>query len=504
MNYDCIVIGAGNSGLTAALTLQKKGKNVLILEKNKMPGGLSTSFKRGDFEFPAQTNNLFGYGTLENAGEIYQLFQRLGIANKITMSEIELPVHVISKTSKEEFVLPYGIENFIEKMEEYVSGSRDSMVTFFGLCEDIREGFTYLKEKGKQLNIEDFYQKYPNFIQIAPCNVKTVLEAIHMPRKAIEILSSFWINFGSGISDLSFLHFCFIVESYVKYKPFVPILTPHEISITLATEFTSLGGTIKYLTEAQEILVENNKVVGVKTENDTFACNHLIAAISPLTVYGNLIKRENVPDDALKLQNKRTLGAKEITVYLGLNKTTEELGLSHYQYFILNSLDSVTEQKKMDTVKNGNLVATILNNGVKTASRSGTSIIILNSLFFGSEFDKNVTPENYYEYKEELASFLIQEFEKSTGTQIKSSLEEIEVATPITYRRYTGHPSGITYGFQAKGFDNLLPRVLNESEEEFINGLKICGCYGSDLAGFGETYLNGETIALKTLEEWEL
>lgn len=47
MEYDVIVIGAGNAGLVSALTLQKKGKKVLILEKSKMAGGVSSSFKRG-------------------------------------------------------------------------------------------------------------------------------------------------------------------------------------------------------------------------------------------------------------------------------------------------------------------------------------------------------------------------------------------------------------------------------------------------------------------------
>ena len=32
--YDVIVIGAGNGGLVSALTLQRQGKKVLLLEKN--------------------------------------------------------------------------------------------------------------------------------------------------------------------------------------------------------------------------------------------------------------------------------------------------------------------------------------------------------------------------------------------------------------------------------------------------------------------------------------
>ncbi len=38
-NYDAVVIGAGNGGLTAAATLAKAGKKVLVLEQHNTPGG---------------------------------------------------------------------------------------------------------------------------------------------------------------------------------------------------------------------------------------------------------------------------------------------------------------------------------------------------------------------------------------------------------------------------------------------------------------------------------
>ena len=53
MDYDAIVIGAGNGGLTAAATLARGGQKVLLLERHNIPGGCATSFCRGRFEFEA-------------------------------------------------------------------------------------------------------------------------------------------------------------------------------------------------------------------------------------------------------------------------------------------------------------------------------------------------------------------------------------------------------------------------------------------------------------------
>ena len=50
-NYDVVVIGAGNGGLTAAASLAKSGYKILLLERHNIPGGCATTFCRGRFEF---------------------------------------------------------------------------------------------------------------------------------------------------------------------------------------------------------------------------------------------------------------------------------------------------------------------------------------------------------------------------------------------------------------------------------------------------------------------
>src|SRR5580704_16217449 len=45
-HYDLIVIGSGLAGLTAANTLAKTGRSVLLLEQHYQLGGMATWFKR--------------------------------------------------------------------------------------------------------------------------------------------------------------------------------------------------------------------------------------------------------------------------------------------------------------------------------------------------------------------------------------------------------------------------------------------------------------------------
>lgn len=68
---DAIVIGSGISGLTAALYLQKKGMQTLVLERHAMPGGLCGTFTLDGFKFVIGCND-FGYG-------IVKILEELGV-----------------------------------------------------------------------------------------------------------------------------------------------------------------------------------------------------------------------------------------------------------------------------------------------------------------------------------------------------------------------------------------------------------------------------------------
>lgn len=49
MKYDAVIVGAGISGLLAALSLAKEGKKTLLLEKEKEIGGICRSYSVGDY-----------------------------------------------------------------------------------------------------------------------------------------------------------------------------------------------------------------------------------------------------------------------------------------------------------------------------------------------------------------------------------------------------------------------------------------------------------------------
>ncbi len=62
---EIIVVGGGMAGLTAALSLSKLGKDVLLIEKNDTCGGLMSTFEKDGFRFEGGARALVNAGLVK-------------------------------------------------------------------------------------------------------------------------------------------------------------------------------------------------------------------------------------------------------------------------------------------------------------------------------------------------------------------------------------------------------------------------------------------------------
>lgn len=157
----------------------------------------------------------------------------------------------------------------------------------------------------------------------------------------------------------------------------------------------------------------------------------------------------------------------------------------------------------MKSLDSNTIIVTCLNNAISDASEEGTSIITITALYYDNPFDKVLNEENYYSFKEKLASKLINRFETSLGVNIKEYIEELEISSPITYSKYNSSPDGCIYGYMLNNFDSVLSRITNKNEDYLIDGLRLCGSYSYYGHGYDSTYQNGYEISNMTLKDIE-
>ena len=409
-SYDVVIIGAGNGGLTAAARLATKGAKILLVEQHNLPGGFASSFVRGRFEFETSLHELCDFGPSTNKGAVRKLFEdKLNLDSEF----IEVPeaFRLILTDPGEEIdvVMPFGIDNFINAVEKEVPGSKESVKKFLDLGRDIHNATNYIGASRGNPDQNILLKEHSNFLKTTAYTVDEVQDALNIPEKARKILNAYWVYLGIPTSRANFSIYAIMVYLYLLRKAYIPKHRSHEYTTALDAKIREFGGKIEYNTRVIKILVEDGRVVGVKTSNgDRIKTNNVISNASPTLAYNKLIcPKSEVPEIAYKEVNARIHGVTALVVYMGLDASAEELGLKDYSYFISNNQNTEDLYDSLNELKATKVQATIcLNAVIPDCSPPGTCIVSITTAFRPGVWD-NVKPEEYFEIKNKIASLLI-------------------------------------------------------------------------------------------------
>ena len=490
---EVIVIGSGLGGLCAAYELAKNGVRVLVLERHNLPGGFSTSFVRGRFEFETSLHELGGasaYEYLKN-DDFHLEFNRVPEAYRLMLTE-----------NGTDFRAPFGMKEFSDAVIKAVPGSEGPVKDFMKVCEESFNAFTYLGDNSPP-DLRVLLKKYGNFIRTGAAVTDEVADAVKLPQAARDLIYPYWCYLGVATDKVSFSLWASMIYSYLNFGAYIPKGRSHAFSVSFARAITEAGGEIRYNAEVSKLNTAGGRVNGVTLNSgETINCPHIVSNVSPHHVFGNLIEPAQVPSKAYKMVNARKPGFSFFVVFLGLDADRETLGLTDYSYFIAPHMDTARLVESLKNRHNPNpMQATIcLNAADESASPGGTTIL---SITAGTDPKawEDIDPWDYPRAKEEFADLLIRQFEKATGTEIRSHIEEIETASPETFSRYTAAWDGTVYGYEPAPWDGIIPRVLADNKERFFKGLQFCGGNASRTYGFGSSMLSGKTAAEKTIAE---
>ena len=502
--FDAVVIGAGNGGLAAACRLAKAGKKTLLIEQHNLPGGVASSFRRGRFEFETALHELCEFGSAENPGGCRQtIVDEFGLDINWYMVPDNFRVITTARDgSPIDATLPCGRENFVNKMEEYVPGCRKSVEAFFDLGTETLAAGKYMTASGGHPDSKLMQEKYPNFLRTAAYPVNRVLKALKMPDKAQDIMNTYWGYLGVDADHLSFMQYVNMVCLYVNHGAWIPEKTSNQLTTGLLERFRAMGGTAWFNCRAEEILFdEEEHVNGLRTTSGIVDTRYIICNANPSMVYANMVPQNILPDRERKLAAARRYSARMFVVYMGLNKSAEELGLKDYSYFLPQSADSVKEYESLKRIETNKYNIALCYNVVNPkASPEGTCIVSLTTTYMEDCWSE-IDPKDYVKTKNKVASDMIDWFEEKTGIIIRPYIEEFEVATPWTFCRYASVPQGAAYGYELRDWDNMMPRMMMMREEYPLKGLRFCGAASIRGDGFNSAIFSGDMMGKLTLAQ---
>lgn len=492
-DYDAVVIGAGNAGLVGALTLAKKGAKVLLLERHNIPGGCATSFCRGRFEFEISLHQLSGMGSPERPGPLRAVLHSTGVLDRLEFIEMK-DLYRAVYPGKLDIALPTEKNAVVAKLQEAFPKEKDAIAKFFDF---VYAFFTEVIGAFYLADPEISPQKYPLYFKYALSDTQTILDEYFKDPMLKLALSVYWTYMGVPPRHLPFSDMAALLFSYIEFKPYHLRGGSQMLSNALLEAFREAGGKVRFNCAAERIIVKNGAVAAVRTSSgDEISTRFVLSNASAITTFVELMNEDEVPAQIFEQMRARTVGTSFFTIFLGMDCEPHALGITETTNFICTTDDADADyaQSKRLVCDKSSFLLSCYDVADPEFSPPGASQAALVTMKYAEPWLR-LPPSQYYDEKFRCAEQLLKRAEE-VFPGIIASIEEMDIATPLTHMRYLGHPGGGAYGFDQYAKDS----TLFVPPTPPIEGLYCAGSwYGS--AGYQPTLTSGASAARAILKK---
>jgi all-trans-retinol 13,14-reductase/prolycopene isomerase len=455
VDYDVIVIGAGLGGLSAATTLQRGGMRTLLLERHSVPGGAATSFVRGRFEFEVSLHQLGGMGGHE---PLKAVLDELDVTRRVEWLE-DRDLCRTFVPGEVDVKLPHDWEGLADVLDGICPGNRAQIVRFL---EIVREtGLWQLTARvslHKMKEQLEWLKTLPDVRRYALRTFREVLDEFFTDERLKIVLSSYWSYNGQLPHRIAFVDMARLLALYIETKPYQVVGGSQALSSALVESFEEAGGEVRLNTNVEKILTRDGTAVGVRLEEGETISSKLVVSNAPSTAtYMRLLDDPDVvPANTLADLRSRRLGSSATCLFLGVDASAEELGFTTATTFLTAGLDEESVLRGAYSLDEPCpfMIATCYDVQPTGLAPSGASQVVLSSIQYSEPWEA-LAPEDYAKAKTKYAQSQL-DLVESLVPGIRDVIEEAELATPLTFKRYTNQPGGAIYGFDQDITDSWL------------------------------------------------
>ena len=323
--YDVIIIGAGISGLVAGNFLVDKGKRLLIVEKNKYPGGCACSFARDGYTFDAAVRWISQAG---EGGIVRDILSGFGLQEKVRFTRLPHPPSIW--TPGKRITPSYGKEGLVAAFAAAFPGEADSVKRFWDEVDGTREELYRLvqvqpRRKGA-FEMLKFNVTFP---------LKFRRMAKYHNRTAQEVMAGFFkdpdlIRFLSALGvfpGISFVHYCWFNMVGLMGDAFYPEGGIQAVPDALAERFIEKGGEIRYRTLAEKIVFDGSVATGVRLNGgEEIGADAVVSASDAKNTLIHMVGEERLTDGLKHAARDWKTSESFFYVYLGVDMDLREAG----------------------------------------------------------------------------------------------------------------------------------------------------------------------------------
>ncbi len=498
-DYDSIVIGAGISGLICANYLAKYGRKVLLLEQSYHAGGNMSGFKRKGFYFDG------GDQSFESLGLVFPLLEDLGVYDK--QEWLKVRYRMVSK----------DFDFFIDSFDEVESSLIES---FPQEARGIRQIFAEVRTVSRFLSQNYDPRSFPLVHDFSPG--KLLGNAKWLPKLRNWLTYSYREKVCSVIQDPGlrnwFTRIGYYKMPYLFFSGFwhiwahdywYPVGGMQAFLDRLVDTFKAAGGTVKFRTSVESVLIKDGKARGVETgTGEQFTSSAVVYAGDYKRFVGGI-----VPESCFKPKFVRTVRSSRLTealvsVYLGVDYTPEELeaqlkGGHHVFYFPNYEAIFPDQDSPRDIHKN---MWTVINffgiDNAKLTAPEGKSGIVLQTYsshswenYWHNTHESLPRTAAYKRLKKEVGYQLV-ETAKAILPDLDQRIEYFDCGSPLSLIRFSRNFAGASGGWCYH--DKVSPVYRNKKLNMLrtpVESLYTCGHYALWPGGVISAALSGRLAA---------
>ena len=418
-----IVIGAGVSGLTAAIYAQRSGFNVTLCEQHAVAGGMCTGWKRKGYLFEGSAHWLTGTSPHSTLNQLWKETGALHDEVKIFLRDAFFAVEWEGQT----IYLYCDMRKTIEQLRAL---SPEDEKALRRLASDIKSfsclQMPFYDVKGvksqhpRRPTIHSLLTMLPVLPKLWRWNkitCKSYAEKFKHP--AIQRLLCFLPDTRSAVSLIAILSTLNMGDGGYPEGGSLAIIE------RMTKTFESLGGKMLLNTQVKKVKIENGTVKGVTLENDFLHADAVIVTQETIAAVDRLFEKP-LNEKWLKDLCKNTKPAVCTFVCVGIRAKLPQM--------------LAWELSNPITYAGHTITKIGFDNYAEYEGYAPKGCTSLTSVLTGDtyEFWKQAKEDGRYEEEKcnlanQISRVLCEKF-----PQVEGNIEVINIATPLTYERYTG------------------------------------------------------------------
>ncbi len=470
--YDVVIIGGGISGLTLGALLGKFGFKCCIVEKEPHPGGYLAGFKRKDFFFDTAIHWL-------------NQFNKEGIAHRC-FSFIDadypkpVPLKKIQRYQTDDFniLVNDNIDDVKAGFLSYFPDEEKGINKFFGHVLELAEASHKLANFARSAQTMTPLEKAMFYTRALPAVFPLLKHLKYTGNKGVKKgLDKYFKNY--EIKDIfsseSDLLSCLFPLAWAKNNDYYS--TPPGGSITfvkwLSDVNNKLGNTLMLNTEVVSITTNKNRATGVEVNQSgnklPIASKYVIIASDLITAYRKLLSAGTIPERKINLIENAVQYKSGFSVSVALDCPAENLGFGEELTLLFkNNLKRYKHEEADPLHSKLNVLSPSVRDKTVCPPDKGIVSIYMNAGFEKynywqttmDEKGNRMKGEAYHQLKEDVANKMIERVDNEINAEFSKHILFYEIATPITYHRYTGNHNGSIMGAKP-GKENMKNKVAS-------------------------------------------